>query len=158
MLRTLILIFFGYVILEMAALIGLGRMLGVFPTIALVLGAGVSGAWLARRQGMQSALKMRSQMAAGVVPAAEMTDGLLIGLAIVLLIIPGVLGDIVGLALLFPPTRAMIRYVFAAKFAKQGAFAAFSTNQRSATAEGSGTLRGDRIIDARVIETRVVED
>ena len=158
MLRTLILIFFGYVILEMAALIGLGRMLGVFPTIALVLGAGVAGAWLARRQGMQSALKMRSKMAAGAIPAAEMTDSLLIAAAIVLLIIPGVLGDIVGLALLFPPTRALIRYAFAAKFAGRGSFAAFTASQPSAAGAGSTTLRGDRIIDAKVIETRVVEE
>ena len=158
MLRTLILIFFGYVILEMATLIGLGRMLGVFPTIALVLGAGIAGAWLARRQGLQSALRMRSKMAAGAIPAAEMTDGLLIGLAIVLLIIPGVLGDIVGLALLFPPTRAFIRYAFTAKFAKQASFTRFTATQPSAAGAGSGTVRGDRIIDARVIETRVVDD
>lgn len=158
MLRTLILIFFGYVILEMATLIGLGRMFGVVPTIALVLGAGIAGAWLARRQGMQSALKMRSQMAAGTIPTAEMTDSLLIGVAIVLLIIPGFLGDIIGVALLFPPTRALIRYAFAAKFAKQGSFAAFTMNQPSAAGAGSSTLRGDRIIDARVIETRVVDE
>ncbi|BBO36359.1 FxsA family protein [Lacipirellula parvula] len=155
MIRSLLLFAFGYIILEMILLISLGRAIGLLPTLLLVLGAGFVGAWLARREGLRSAMRMRSQMAAGAMPAAELTDGLLIGLAAVLLIIPGVLGDVIGIALLLPPARAFIRRSLAAKFDKAATFSRFTVDEGG---RAMHTPRGDQIIDARVIETRVVEE
>ena len=156
MIQTLLLFVFGYIILEMTLLITLGRALGLFWTLALVLGAGFAGAWLARREGLRLALRMRSQMAAGAIPASEMTDGVLIAIAAVLLIIPGVLGDVIGLALLFPPTRSLIKAALAAKFAKVATIGRFTVDQ--ARPRRVSSPGGDRIIEARVIETRVVEE
>ena len=156
MIQTILLFVFGYIILEMTLLITLGRALGLFWTLALVLGAGLAGAWLARREGLRSSLRMRSQMAAGTLPASEITDGVLIAIAAVLLIIPGVLGDIIGLALLFPPTRSLIKAALAAKFAKVATIGRFTVDQA-----GPGRVSspgGDRIIEAKVIETRVVDE
>jgi len=156
MIQTILLFVFGYIVLEMALLITLGRALGLFWTLALVLGAGFAGAWLARRGGLRSTLRMQRQLAAGALPASEMTDGLLIAIAAVLLIIPGVLGDIIGLSLLFPPTRSLIKAALAAKFAKVATIGRFTVDQAG---PAGATPRGsDRIIEARVIETRVVED
>jgi UPF0716 protein FxsA len=156
MIQTILLFVFGYILVEMTLLITLGRALGLFWTLALVLGAGFAGAWLARREGLRSALRMRSQMAAGALPAAEMTDGVLIAIAAVLLIIPGVLGDIIGLALLFPPTRTVIKAALAAKFAKVATIGRFTVEQPAVS--GATARGGDRIIEARVIETRVVDE
>ena len=156
MIQTILLFVFGYIILEMTLLITMGRALGLFWTLALVLGAGFVGAALARRAGMRSAMKMRSQMSTGALPTSEITDGVLIAIAAVLLIIPGVLGDIIGLALLFPPTRSLIKAALAAKFAKVATIGRFTVDQAGpmrTTSPGS-----DRIVEARVIETRVVED
>jgi UPF0716 protein FxsA len=156
MIQTILLFVFGYILLEMILLVSLGKALGLFGTLALVLGAGFAGAWLARRQGLRSAMRVRSQMAAGGIPAGEMTDGLLIGVAAVLLIIPGVLGDIIGLALLFPPTRAVIKHALLAKFAKRSVFTQFTVDQAGGRVEAPRS--GDRIIEARVVETRVVDE
>jgi UPF0716 protein FxsA len=147
-----------FVIAEMAALILLGRTFGVLPTILLVLGGGIVGAWVARWQGLRTAMRARSQMAHGVLPTAEMTDGLLIAVAAVLLIIPGVLTDILGLALLLPPTRALLKRAVIGQFTRRSPLGRF-THEQAYGAPGDGPRsRGDQIIDARVIETRVVEE
>jgi UPF0716 protein FxsA len=153
MIRSFSLFFLGFVVLEMAVLIALGRTFGIFPTILLVLGAGIVGAWLARWQGLRAAMRAQERMAQGVMPTREMSDGLMIAVAAVLLIIPGVLTDVLGLLLLFPPTRAMLRRAVVAQFTRRSMLGRFTHAPRHATARG-----GDRIIDARVIETRVVEE
>lgn len=156
MLRWMGLLFLLFVAAEMAVLILLGRTLGVLPTILLVLGAGALGAMLARWQGARAALRARSRLAQGSLPAAEMTDGLLIVVAAVLLIIPGVLTDVLGLALLFPPTRSLLRHAVVAQFTRRTALGrmAFGRDARPP----HEPMGGDQIIDARVIETRVVDE
>jgi UPF0716 protein FxsA len=156
--RTLALGFLLFVIAEMAVLILLGRTFGVFPTIAIVLGAGVLGAWVARWQAAQAALRARSSLAQGAVPTGDMADGLLIALAAVLLIVPGVITDVAGLVLLFPPTRAAIRRSFAAEFSRRTPLGAAIFGMPTGGSEGASTDERDRIIDARVIETRVVDE
>ncbi|HEX6962836.1 MAG TPA: FxsA family protein [Lacipirellula sp.] len=155
MLRSLAGYFLLFVIAEMAALILLGRAFGVLPTILLVLGGGIAGAWLARWQGLRSAMRAREQMGAGVMPTKEMTDGLLIAVAAVLLIIPGVITDVLGLALLFPPTRALLRHFVVGQLTRRSPLGRFTHEHEHHRRTPGG---GDRIIDARVIETRVVED
>jgi len=152
MLRSLPLFFVVFVAIEMALLITLGRTFGVLPTILIVLGGGVAGTWLARWQGLRSAIRAQNQLAHGVLPTTEMIDGLLIAVAAVLLIIPGVLTDILGLLLLFPPTRAMLRRAAIGQFMRRSPLGRFAHASRR-PAPG-----GDRIIDARVIETRVVDE
>ena len=148
-----------FVIAEMALLITLGRMLGVLPTILLVLGAGMLGAWVARWQAAKAAFRARSSLAQGAMPTADMADGLLIALAAVLLIIPGVITDVVGLVLLFPPTRAAIRRSFAAEFSRRTPLGAALFGMRGGQRPGgAAAVDKDKIIDARVIETRVVDE
>lgn len=156
--RSLPMFLLLFVVAEMAALILLGRTLGLVPTILLVLGGGIVGAWVARQQGLRTAMRARSQMARGVLPTAEMTDGLLIAVAAVLLILPGVLTDILGVALLFPPTRALLKRAVISQFTRRSPLGRFThAAEHDANADGPRP-RGDQIIDARVIETRVVEE
>jgi UPF0716 protein FxsA len=122
--------FLIFVVAEMAALIMLGRVLGVWPTILLVLGGGIAGAWLARWQGLRTAMKARQQMVQGAMPTKEMTDGMLIAVAAVLLIIPGVITDVLGLALLFPPTRALLRRAVIGQFNRRSRMSTCTTRGR----------------------------
>ncbi|RIK81102.1 MAG: hypothetical protein DCC67_08485 [Planctomycetota bacterium] len=143
-----------YVAAEMAALIVLGRRLGVLPTVLIVLGGGVIGAWVARRQGLRTAARAHRTMAQGAVPSHEISDGLLIMLAAVLFMLPGVLTDLVGLALLFPPTRAVLRHAVISHFTRNSTLGRMGLGRK----RPPQPTRGGRVIDARVIETRVVED
>lgn len=158
MLRPLAIGFLLFVIAEMAALIALGKWVGIVPTILIVLGGGIVGAWLARWQAMRTAMRARSRLATGALPAVEMTDGLFITLAAALFMIPGLLTDVLGLALLFPPTRSLLRHAVLARISRRTFLGGKLFGEREPRTAASAPPRGDQIIDARVIETRVVDE
>jgi UPF0716 protein FxsA len=55
--------------------------------------------------------RFNENLAAGRMPHREVVDGVLVIFGGALLITPGFLSDIVGLVLLVPPTRAVVRRV-----------------------------------------------
>ena len=81
-------------------LIQLGREFGLLATAGLVLGTGFAGAVLARAEGARTLRVMRRELAAGRVPGREMLDGLAVLVGGALLLTPGLITDLVGLALL----------------------------------------------------------
>jgi len=105
----LLLLFTVVPALELFLLIQLGRYVGFWPTAALVLGTGVVGAWLARREGLKVLRAVNTEMAEGRMPTDHLLDGLLILLAGAVLLTPGLLTDAVGFVLLAPPGRRVIR-------------------------------------------------
>jgi UPF0716 protein FxsA len=124
-----------------------------FPlTLLLVIATGVLGAALARWQGWRTMVRIQDELSANRMPADAMVDGVLILVAGLLLVTPGVLTDGVGFALLVPPLRSLV---------KRGAKAWFRRNFRVETLDvrspfGNARPAGDdQIIDAQVIETRV---
>ena len=147
--RILIVLFVLLPIIELTLIFKLGTWIGWIPTLLLVFGAGLAGAAIARMQGFMAAVRVRQQLMHGVLPASEMVDGLLIGLAGVLLILPGILSDVLGLSLLVPPVRVFVRRRLMTWFSQRFRLAHLATGGRPG---------GDKIIDARVIETRVVPD
>jgi UPF0716 protein FxsA len=94
---------------ELAVLIAVGDVIGLWPTLALLLGVSVAGAWLAKREGLAAWRRFQLAMADGRVPTVEVADGAMIMLAGALLLTPGFLTDVIGVLLLLPPTRAMAR-------------------------------------------------
>jgi len=107
----LLVLFIIVPLIELALLIELGGIVGVWPTIALVLGTGAVGAALARSQGARVLREIRAELAMGRMPAARMLDGLMILIGGILLLTPGVLSDLLGIALLFPPSRAVFKQI-----------------------------------------------
>ena len=95
-------------LIEIALFIVVGRAIGLLPTLALVIAAAIGGGLLLRHQGLQAIARLRSNVSAGTIPGRTMFDAMLIGLAAVLLVLPGFLSDIVALALLVPPVRGWI--------------------------------------------------
>jgi UPF0716 protein FxsA len=90
---------------ELALLLRVGRTLGFWPTLGLVLFTGVLGAALARREGTRTLGALRSEVARGGLPGRAILDGASILVGGALLLTPGFLTDALGFALLFPPTR-----------------------------------------------------
>ncbi|WP_419167750.1 FxsA family protein [Candidatus Palauibacter sp.] len=105
MLLRLFLLFTIIPVVELALLIRLGGYLGLGPTLLLVLGTGAAGAWLARREGLRSWMAVRDELQGGELPGESLVHALLILVAGVVLITPGVLTDIAGILLLVPPVR-----------------------------------------------------
>lgn len=99
-------------LVELALLIRIGQWMGFWPTMALVLLTGVVGAWLARSEGLRTLWKVRGDLDGGRIPHQAMQDGVSILLGGALLLTPGILTDIMGFALLLPPSRHWIQRRF----------------------------------------------
>jgi len=95
-------------VLELALLIKTGQVVGLWPTLAMVVGAGVLGAVIMSRQGMSVARRTREAIAQGRPPVGPVLDGAFLLLAGALLITPGFLTDVMALALLIPPIRRKV--------------------------------------------------
>lgn len=96
-------------LLELYILIKIGSYIGAFQTVALVVLMVALGVVLARFEGLRTWRQIRWSLAQGIVPAEEMVDGVLIFVAGILLIAPGVLTDLVALILLIPYTRTLFK-------------------------------------------------
>lgn len=101
-----LLLFFTVVpLIELFLLTWIGGMIGLGPTIALVLVTGILGAALAKREGLRVLGQWQSDMAQGRVPADGVLGGLLVLVGGVFLVTPGVLTDVLGLSLMIPSVR-----------------------------------------------------
>ena len=96
-------------VIELYLLIKVGALLGPFHTVLLVIATGLAGAYLARMQGLQTMFRVRVSLQQGIMPAEELLDALLIFVAGVVLITPGLLTDAAGLLLLLPPVRSFLK-------------------------------------------------
>ena len=92
-------------VLELYLLIKIGSAMGLLNTLALVVLTGFVGAYLAKMQGMQTMIRVRTQVQAGNMPGEDLIDAAIIFVAGVVLLTPGLLTDIAGILLLFPVTR-----------------------------------------------------
>lgn len=108
MFRYLLLALIVVPILELYLLLAIGRQIGPMPTLAWVLLSGMVGASLSRREGRRVLRHWRESMARGQVPEEGILSGVLVLAGGVLLIIPGVITDVVGLLFLLPPVRRLI--------------------------------------------------
>ena len=105
----LIIIFIVVPIAELAVLIQVGQLIGVWWTIALLVADAILGSWLLRTQTRTAWRRFNEALAGGRVPHREVIDGVLVIFGGVLLLTPGFITDIFGLLFLFPPTRVLLR-------------------------------------------------
>ena len=105
----LVLIFIVVPIAELYVIIQVGDAIGVVPTLALLLADALLGSMLLRQQGRAAWVRFNRALAENRLPHKEVFDGVLIIFGGALLITPGFLTDILGLILLIPPTRALVR-------------------------------------------------
>ena len=109
MLAPLVLLFVVVPIVELFVILQVGEAIGAWWTIALLVADSVLGSVLMRAQGRAVWRRFGEAVRAGRPPAAEVADGALVLFGGALLLTPGFLTDVVGLLLLIPPTRAVIR-------------------------------------------------
>ena len=101
-----LLIFFLIVpIGEMWILIEFGSWIGALPTILLVALTAALGLSMLKRQGLSTLMRVRSSLEAGVMPASELANGVMIAVGGALLLTPGFVTDAFGFTLLMPSAR-----------------------------------------------------
>ncbi len=114
--RKLLLLFILVPALELALLIEIGGRMGTAPTLLLLALTGLLGAYVARRQGLSALRAAREQTRRGELPAGPIVDGILILVAAVLLITPGVLTDALGFLLLLRSVRDRVKSMLLTRF------------------------------------------
>lgn len=103
--RISALLFLVWPLLEIAGFVVVGREIGVLATIALTVAMIVLGGALVRYQGFGVLSRIRTEMEAGRNPGRELAHGVMILMAGFLLLVPGFVSDVIGLALFIPPIR-----------------------------------------------------
>jgi len=98
-------------VLEIAVFILVGNLIGLWPTLALVVVTAIGGSILLKQQGIGTLNRIQSEMAAGRVPGRELVDGVMILAAGILLLTPGLVTDAIGFLLFVPGVRSTIRRV-----------------------------------------------
>jgi UPF0716 protein FxsA len=111
MFARLLILFTVIPLLELFVLLKVGAAIGLFNTIILVVATALTGAFLAKQQGIETLSRIRQQLAMGTLPADELIEGVLILIAAVLLITPGLITDTFGISLLIPFTRSRVKTI-----------------------------------------------
>lgn len=92
-------------LIEIALFIQIGGLIGLWPTLAIVIATAVIGTMLVRSQGLATLSQLRGSMERFDDPSQPLFDGAMILFAGALLLTPGFFTDAVGFALLTPTVR-----------------------------------------------------
>ena len=106
--NTLLLIIIGIPIIEVYLFIKVGSQIGAFNTILLILITAFFGIFYARYEGFNTLKSGMSQIVKNEMPVYEIVSGAALAFAALLLILPGFTTDLIGLLIIFPPTRKLI--------------------------------------------------
>jgi len=151
MLPVLLVLFTVVPLVELWLLIRIGQAISWPGTILLVIATGVIGAALARYEGLRTLRNVQSAIHSGETPTDQMIGGVLILIAGMVLITPGVITDAIGFLMLIPPVRMLVVRRLRRYFASRTtvSFSGFSTHGPS------GPPASDDVID---VEFRDVTD
>lgn len=104
-------------IIELYLFVEVSNAIGFGAALLWIVGVSVIGAWLVKREGLSALQRANTKATAGEIPTDEIITGMLILFAGALMLTPGFLTDAVGLVLLFPPSRALVRNRLRRRFA-----------------------------------------
>lgn len=106
--RVFAFLFLLFPLIELAVLIKVGSLIGVFPTLLLLVATALLGSFMLRIAGVATAWRARERLARGELPEQEMLEGLMIAVGGGLLLLPGFISDLFGLVCIIPFTRRLI--------------------------------------------------
>ena len=106
--NTFLILLIGIPIIEIYLFIKMGSQIGAFNTILLIFVTAFFGVIYARYEGFNTLKSGLTQMMKNEVPIYEIISGAALAFAAVLLILPGFATDVMGLLIIFPPTRKLL--------------------------------------------------
>lgn len=108
MARSIFLVFLLVPLVEIAFFVLIGQAVGLLLTLTGVLVTALIGALVLRVQGLSLIAEIRSTMGQGQLPARALAEAMMVGVAGLLLLLPGYFSDLIGILLLIPPLRATL--------------------------------------------------
>ena len=137
----LLIAFIAIPLVEIGVFIQVGGIIGVVPTLAIIVITAFTGAYMVRSQGLATTRSAQATLSRGQVPLAEVFDGVCLFASGLLLITPGFVTDGVGGVFLVPWLRRWLRGVLIRRLLDTG----------SGPDDGGGD-RKDRVIDGEFRE------
>jgi UPF0716 protein FxsA len=113
---TILLLLISIPLIEIYLFIKIGSYIGAFNTVSLILITAIVGIIYARYEGFNTLRSGMSQLIKNEIPVYEIISGAALTFAALLLILPGFATDLMGLILIFPPTRKLILKNFSKKY------------------------------------------
>jgi len=139
-------------IVELFVIVQVGDLIGLLPTLVILLLVSVAGAWLVRREGRATWRNFTGALQQARIPAKEVVDGALVLVGGTLLLTPGFVSDAVGLLLVVPPTRAVANRLVRSR--ARGLFALSSSRARRGGVRPPPGGRADEPIDVQVVDVQ----
>ena len=120
-------------IIEIGLFIQVGGAIGLWPTLLIVIVTGILGVTLLRLQGLIALTRLQQSLDRSEAPLEPIFDGFCLLAAGLLLLLPGFFTDTLGLILLFPPFRRLLRHLIAQRLQMRGHmhYSASGLRQRS---------------------------
>lgn len=147
MLKVIAAIFILYPLVELAALLYLGRATSVSFVLLVVVLTGILGVIVLRWQGYALVQRARKQMENREIPSLPIMDGFMIFIAAMLLIFPGVIGDVIGFSLLIPPVRRWYIAAISWYLKKR-----FHIHKRTTVVSTDGSGERTVVVDSEVLD------
>ena len=113
---TVLLLLISIPLIEIYLFIKIGSYIGAFNTVSLILITAIVGIIYARYEGFNTLRSGMSQLIKNEMTVYEIISGAALAFAALLLILPGFATDLMGLILIFPPTRKLILKNFSKKY------------------------------------------
>ncbi len=151
------------VIAEIAVFVLVAKEIGTIFAVLLVLVTSALGAWLLRREGVRAWRALRTTAGSGQPVGTGATSGLVGLLAALLLLVPGFLTDLAGLALLIPPVRRLaggqVQRLAEGRLSSATAGDLFGprrvrVRRGTPTAPGTPPAESDEVIEGEIIDPR----
>ena len=144
----LVILFIVVPIAELAVLIQVGQLIGVWWTIAILIADALLGSFLLRTQSRAAWRRFNEALNQGRIPHREVVDGVLVIFGGVLLLTPGFITDVFGLLFLFPPTRVLLRGLLV----RRGALRAGRRDAGRRDARPNGRMRHPDDIEGHAVD------
>jgi UPF0716 protein FxsA len=137
----LVVLFIVVPLVELYVIIQVGREIGALPTIGILIADSILGSLLLRSQGRAAWRRFNQALQERRPPAREVLDGALVIFGGALLLTPGFITDVLGLLLLIPPTRAVVRRILTAVLFKRFKVVGFGVAGAGAAARAARNRR-----------------
>lgn len=105
----LLLLFIIVPVVELYVLIEIGRKIGTWSTIGIIILTGILGAYLVKSQGFLILRKIQNDLNEAILPGDSLIQGVIILAGGILLITPGFITDIIGFVFLIPVGREVVK-------------------------------------------------
>jgi UPF0716 protein FxsA len=135
-------------VLEIAAIVAVGQVIGGWQTLLLLLLESLLGAWLVRREGSRAWTALTTALNTGRMPSRELADAALVLVGGTLLLTPGFITDVAGFFFILPLTRPLARGILETVVSRRLLGGFFGGGRGSG---GGGRGDGPDIIEGEVL-------